>query len=199
MPAFRRLVAALGIATAALAATAAPVAAECDPTFGGWRAFRDVAPAAPTIIIGEVTALLDMRPAAIGPGASPLETRFAVRVDRILRGTSSATLTITDAIPPGSQCVAPLRAGLGDRLAFALGDSTDPGPSVLAVAIIDRVLAEQYPVEPVLDLSEDEVVQIAELPVSRVPVLIVGGLVGAALLVPLLAARRRRRGHDEEA
>ncbi len=102
--------------------------------------------------------------------------------------------------PPGGQCLGTVQAGPGDRLALALGESSEgEQPSFLAVAYVDRVHSDQYPIPDGMAITDAGVARLAHLPASRLPALIVGGLIaGAALLAvharPVVA--RRQPGSD---
>ena len=192
----RPILAALVLAVALAAALPREVVAECDPVSGSWASFRDAAPHAPTIVIGHVTELLDTSTAATSPGASPLDWKFRMKVDATLRGLADDFLTYNHGIfAPGSVCLAPLQVGLGDRLGLALRLPVEPDDSgVLAVAYLSRELSARYPIPPELAMVESDVRAIAGESMSRLPILLMGGLVLAFMVLTVFARPRSARG-----
>lgn len=117
----RRLVVAL-LAAAALTSGATPVGAECQ---GPVPSFRDVAPTAQRVLIGDVVAV--QTGGLTEPDGSGHSSRFTLRVRYVPRGTAPAVMEISDL--PTQPCAGVMVARVGDRIALAL-DGTDYTPPI---------------------------------------------------------------------
>jgi hypothetical protein len=108
-----------------------PVAAECD---GPIPSFREVAPTARTIVIGDVTAV---HPGGLTNGGSGDRwSRFTLAVRFVVRGSAPATMRVRDL--PTQPCAPGLIARRGDRIAIAFdGQAFTPAMAVNAAAWID--------------------------------------------------------------
>jgi hypothetical protein len=107
----------------ALAASSAPVDAECNPP-GADLSFRRAAPLAREVVAGTVIAV---QPDGLGtPRPAGSSFRFTVAIEHELRGEVPSPL-IVDFLETGG-CVRWISASVGDVIALALDvDRTDPG------------------------------------------------------------------------
>jgi hypothetical protein len=106
--------------TGLLLTSAAPAAAECDPS-GADPSFRRAVPSASTVVVGKVVATA---PDGLSPAGGP-SFRFTLAVDQVLRGRSASVIDV-DHLETGG-CVRWLSAAIGDRIALAMdADGSDP-------------------------------------------------------------------------
>ncbi len=171
-------------------AFAGTTAAECT-WLDIWPSFREVAPSAESIIIGEVVEGHQFDSADYAP-------RFLFRVDEVVRGTSPPTIDFTEPLHSGlpeTRCPGQsvLLVTVGDVIAMALNARVDgaPGP-VVAVAYI-RGEPDPLLLPGVERISADEVRELAALPPTDTEAPFAdagksGHLIGLIVLVGALAS-----------
>lgn len=182
-------------AATALLVTASPAAA-CS---GPYPSFREAAPGAQRVVIGDVSAIMDPTEAAESDGWS---TRFVVRVLWTLRGEPAAEILVDHHF--ATACLSYLAARLGDRLALAIDARREPllpssGPIFYAAAAWIRGTppeadgVERITVSEAFRLLGLEPPQTSTAPARTAPWHPVALLVAA--VVGLLLARARRQAH----
>jgi len=108
-----RLVAAAGLAVGLALGTPRAVSAECD---GPAVSFRDRAPEAPRVVIGDVSST---EPDASERDELGRASQFTLQVRYVLRGEASTSIHVRDM--PSGPCAGNILARAGDRIALAIG------------------------------------------------------------------------------
>jgi hypothetical protein len=108
-----RALGAVVIVIGLLIATPQAVSAECD---GPAVSFRDRAPEAPVVVIGDVSSI---EPDASERDERGRANRFTLQVRYVLRGEAPSSMFLSER--PSGPCSGDILARPGDRLAMALG------------------------------------------------------------------------------
>jgi hypothetical protein len=136
---------------------AAPVAAECD---GPIPSFREVAPTAKTIVIGDV---IDVQPGGLIDGIRGGRwSRFTLKVLYVVRGSARPTMEVRDV--PTQPCASGIVARQGDRIAIAFeGTAFTPVVVVNTAAWIrgEPPFAEIDPLSAFESITRDAVFRLA--------------------------------------
>jgi hypothetical protein len=187
----------LAAALLVMSTTPAEVAAECTQ-LDRWPSFRNTAPSAEVIVIGDIVA---NREDATGY----ITTDFRLRVDEVLRGESDDVLEFRDAVRSGLPLtICPgdsvLYVRVGDRLAMAFGARyPEVDGLVTAVAFLNRE-PDPFLMPGIERLTREQIRAVADLPSTEtVPIVQDGsqsppiGLLLVGLVGGWLADRRLRK------
>jgi hypothetical protein len=182
-------------------ATTSSVLAECT-SVDRWPSFRSLAPAAQTVLVGEVVQGLDHS----AGGA----IRFVLRVDDVLRGEAGNEITFDQPIQSGLPLECPdsmLRVPVGSVIALALDAPSEEGGDLLTTAAfmdrephpfllpgIETITREQL--RRLMDLPDTDLLDDRDGNHSFTP-LVVGGTLGLSALAGLAAATRLRRRYRD--